>query len=428
MPLKAHKSDPSFAIFDTDDQWRSSSIEQSSPSSATAGFYQIFINTKLMFQGIGYNIQRYMFDDNRPVGSSGSSMWILGSYESDSDRFYSRWKSLCRITYTRNWPNAFVNTRTGISYDSDTGWGCTIRSFQMLLANIFGHADLFSDSFKSPLGIHAFLSKSPSSCGEWFGPTSACLIVRELIEERFSNQLGIVISTDGMFNISDIEAAAGEFSISSRESSVGSLEQSPRAAGGFVDVGNVAAEEEVWVIETSGDVIESARTVQEKKIFVSTPQDGGWEKPVLIIIPIRLSPLTNLSEAALGPVMSYITLPTFAGLIGGPDRRCHFIVGMVSETVITDDGSPPDNVCSLLAIDPHIVQSCQSWSNSEHPHRISPRDLCPSIAIAFVLKNRNDLDDLRQQAKLIADMNQMHAFLDFRDSSRNPTSELLIVV
>jgi len=393
------------------------------------------MNTKLLVQGIGYNVRNYIFEESRPIGNS-CTTWILGEYiYSSSEIFYDKWKRLSRMTYRRNWPDPFFNPRTGIMYDSDAGWGCTLRSCQMLLANAMGRASTkkFSDDKNAVFGIHGFLSKSPASCGEWFGPTSVSVLLKDLLQDQV--ELGIVVSFDGVFSTDEIHAAAAVVAHAS-----GSLEASPRSAGGFIDLAPVSVsedvEEEIWLIGEEAPV-----SPVSPAPVLSTPRRSSprsWDRPVLLMVAIRLSPDSVMTETVLGPLLSYMTLPSFAGLLGGPDRRCYYIVGIVSESVITDDGgcdddegeedlqtsltvsaqgnvspvSAQNNVCSLLAIDPHVVEESGAggFQNAPHPLRVCPQDLCPSIAIAFKVESEDELDSLRSQIEAVKNSHGLDGF------------------
>ena len=130
------------------------------------------------------------------------------------------------FTYRKNFP--LIN---GTNYSSDAGWGCMLRSVQMLigqgfLLHFFGrswslyaenlvsseklHREIiswFNDRFsnKCPFGLHRLLliatSKIGKKVGDWFGPSSAILILRDALQDArehlpMLNNINIYVAQD----------------------------------------------------------------------------------------------------------------------------------------------------------------------------------------------------------------------------------------
>lgn len=389
--------------------------------------YQMLMNTKSAVQGIGYNFRSYLFDDSRPIefeSGSNERIWLVGVLAADSCTFYRMWKHIHRMTYRKRWPDPILNRKIGVLYDSDTGWGCTIRSCQMLLAHVLcrlGYEEdklisFFLDRASALFSIQNFIqSQSQIQAGEWFGPTSASQVLKTLLETEECKQslhLGMVLSVDGRICIQDIltQSSMEENSISSLSSSaspglrhlveesadlVGSgranswelCNTDPVLAGSCLDQ-SLGPEEEFWMIDG-----ESEESFSPDQTTVTT---GMWNRPVLVLVAMRLSPEAEMSQSQISALLGYMTIPSFAGFLGGPDRRCHYIVGLIEEAVAENFFD-----YTLLSVDPHIVQdaavssACPSiFANSSHPSRVSPSYLCPSIAIGFLLRSQAELDQL----------------------------------
>jgi hypothetical protein len=89
---------------------------------------------------------------------------------------------------------------------SDKGWGCAVRSAQMLTANSLVMAkgeqsrsevvSLFVDSFEAPLSLHKVVDiglrdRFISKLGDWFGPSSATGIMARLSRHVDLDGIGV---------------------------------------------------------------------------------------------------------------------------------------------------------------------------------------------------------------------------------------------
>ena len=470
--LAQHKSDPNFLTVTPKTRRRrklkkqqttisrQSSAIDSTPHSSS--LFQMLMNTKKVVQGIGYNVKHFLFDESRPVTVQDriGRVWLLGRAMQSSEEFYSLWAQLYRMTYRRRWPDPILSAKSSVLFDSDTGWGCTIRSCQMMMARVLVSCgissrqtlSLFTDRDCAIFSIQKFiLSQSDKQVGEWFGPASVSTVLKNLLNSHQGSSvgLGLVVSLDGRLYTRDIVTESQQPMGSSLGSSVetppvvstrkkstrncswdeafagqsspsisSSFAASPRA--GFVDLscGNAGmttseyVSEEFWLIEA--DDQES-----ETQSFLAV-ENGDWTRPVLLLVAIRLTPETDLDTSHIEALLWYVTLPSFVGILGGPDRRCHYIVGLAEET--PDFENSQCLSYNLLSIDPHIVQdaavtgTADEFKNSTHPSRIPPVSLCPSIAIGFLVKSQAELEQLREQLRSTRD----GGFLEIRDDEAEP--------
>lgn len=411
-----------------------------------SSIYQILVNTKSRVQGIGYNMKSFLFDDSRSIAfSEYSRLWLSGERIVNSESFYERWSQINRMTYRRKWPDPILNPRSLIFYDSDTGWGCTVRSSQMLVAHAMKRLDFpesrlwecFLDRPGSVLSVHNFVkSQTEKFAGEWFGPSSVTRVVCKILSsyESLWLNLGIFVSFDGRLSAPGIVeqsraqmgSSFGSWSIDTppaatttcKKSTVGNswellgnetniccpsslsgssiLAPSPRE--GFVDLSHSQMSNNEFLLVEEDDGMSVASSSSVDRVPVLAQAQDVWSRPVLVMVAVRLSPGTELSTEQTAALLSYMTLPSFVGIIGGPDKRCHFIVGLLEES------NPEGGSYELLSIDPHIVQEAVTgdlpqiknnpFENSAHPTRLSPSCLCPSLAVSFLLRSQNDLDVL----------------------------------
>lgn len=437
--------------------------------SQSSSFYQILVSTKSAVQGIGYNFTKYLFDDSRPLvvdENSNQRVWLLGSPKESTSEFYISWEGIHRMTYRKRWPEPIMNRRIMVEYDSDTGWGCTIRSCQMLVAHALVRLQypnsqlesLFEDVSSSLFSIHRFISsQAVIQAGEWFGPTSVSLALKRLLESKEGRcvGVGILVSVDGRISTEEVleqsvdgqrassslgsssnnvtpaprlgddsyEACGGranswelcnpnEGMLASSVSSASCFEPSPRS--GFLRIPD-STPQEFWLIEENSPSDES-------EVEIVANHGSAWEKPVLVIVAMRLSPDSEMSRSQTSSLLSYMTVPSFVGFLGGPERRCHYIVGLVEEAI------DADNVYeyTLLSVDPHIVQDAvvdssrgsRPFSNAANPSRVSPSYLCPSVAVGFLLRCQEDLDQLKS----------LRGFIEVTDQhSADPLSPVVVL-
>lgn len=440
--LSEHKSDPCYAPITPSRRSRQlrkqkTTISRQSSANDNSGssssLYQFLASTKSAVQGLGYNMRNYLFDDSRPVQLEGgfrTRAWLMGKPVDTTAAFDSVWARFYRMTYRKHFPEPLCDPVSSISYDADTGWGCTIRSCQMMVAEVLCRmgtprariASSFLDRPHALFSIHRFISsQTEKPAGQWFGPTSAALALQCILAspEGQPAGLGMVVSLDGRLSVSailaqsrhDMEASlssegtplpptvrksvranswefCNEQPSSSFSGQSSCLVPSPRA--GFIDITNSeTVREEFWLIDADSDVSEESEII-----------DDPWARPVLVVVAIRLSPENEMSQAQIAALLSYMTLPSCVGVLGGPERRCHYLVGLLEDQV--EEGGFE---YTLLSIDPHIVQEAvvdadaSSFRNSANPSRVSPSYLCPSLAIGFLLKSQTDLDQLSDQLK-----------------------------
>jgi len=132
-------------------------------------------------------------------------MNFLGKYYNKLDNIDSLNSNLLYFTYKINFEN-IKNT----NINTDIGWGCTIRSTQMMLANIFlfkkylysieKNEDyyfilyLFKDNYESIFSLHNFVKYYhiyKKNIGDWIGPYTACSIIQNF-NKILNNKFDII--------------------------------------------------------------------------------------------------------------------------------------------------------------------------------------------------------------------------------------------
>ncbi|XP_030370494.1 cysteine protease ATG4C [Scaptodrosophila lebanonensis] len=298
--------------------------------------------------------------------------------------FYSRvW-----MTYRREFP-----IMNGSNYTSDCGWGCMLRSGQMLLAqglicHFLGRSWRYdaesqlhstyednmhkkiikwfgdSSSKNSPFSIHALvrlgeqLGKKP---GDWYGPASVSYLLKHALEHAaqenadFDN-ISVYVAKDCTIYIQDIEDQCG--------------------------IPEPAPKPHVpW--QTS------------KRPSTETPkhEQNHW-KSLIVLIPLRLG-TDKLNSVYAHCLKLLLSTEHCLGIIGGKPKHSLYFVGFQED--------------KLIHLDPHYCQemvdinqenfSLQTF-HCKSPRKIKYSKMDPSCCIGFYCATRTDFDSFMESVQL----------------------------
>lgn len=237
------------------------------------------------------------------------------------------------------------------AFSTDVGWGCMIRTSQLLLANTFQSLLLgdytykedsepevalveilllFGDTYECPFSLHNFIraaSELPLQVkpGEWFGPSAASLSIKRLC-----------IKANAALNV-------------------------PRL---------------LVHISESCDMYDDEMHAQfEHKL------------PVLVLFPIRLG-IDRVNAIYHPSLFQLLALKQSVGIAGGKPSSSYYFFGSVGE--------------NLLYLDPHNLQPVSPNAGTYHTSRcqtlpISALD--PSMLVGVLLHNEADYADFKEQMK-----------------------------
>lgn len=300
----------------------------------------------------------------------------LASYELFIEDFSSRlW-----FTYRREFPAI-----PGTDITSDCGWGCMLRSSQMMLAQALvthvlgrhwrysrGHTEAsdymhrtivrwFGDrpAQSSPFSLHRLVQmglESGKRAGDWYGPSSAAYILKEALEEAAKHEhlvsdLCIYVAQDCTIYLEDVRQLCRE-----------------GAANG---VANGAA----------GRAAPASRP--------------PW-RSIIVLVPMRLGG-EQLNSVYIPCVKGMLSHPNCIGVIGGRPRHSLFFLGWQGEKVIY--------------LDPHYVQEAVDVGTQDFPlesfHCSWPRKMSffkmdPSCTIGFYCKTEDEFEQFVKDVKLLA--------------------------
>eukprot|EP00741_Cyanophora_paradoxa_P001830 tig00000507_g1773.t1 len=198
----------------------------------------------------------------------------------------------------------------GGSLTSDVGWGCMLRSAQMMLATALLRLRLgrdfdvdadpaacarfaevvreFADCDceRAPLSLHAMVATGAAGglkrAGEWYGPSSACLVLRELVERARPGGLRVLLSDDGCIYRDQLLPSAA----------------------------------------------------------ASSSSGPAAFDPVLILVPARLG-LEGLNPVYVPALQALYRVPEFVGVLGGRPRSSLYFVACQGGRRCTSTPTPP---------------------------------------------------------------------------------------
>ena len=303
--------------------------------------------------------------------------------EAEAAHLMASWLSLPRCTYRA----AFPPLPGGLT--SDAGWGCTLRSGQMLLARALSclvlgrewrwtappsgevdaggaaHAQLmhlFQDEPGRPFGLHA-LCEAGAACGvtagAWLGPHALCNALKAAAE-----------------------AALGEHRLLVRVVSSG--------CGGAPTL----CRDDVLQAATRAHGTPAPRIVLPV-LPVADGNEGAqapWT-PVLLLVPLVLG-LGRAVNPAYGPQLcAALAMPQSVGIVGGRPGTSLYFVGVQGDAVLYLD---PHEVQPHVAHDAHGEAApfpVESYHCATLRH-MSLSGIDPSLALGFFAPSKADFDSL----------------------------------
>ena len=124
----------------------------------------------------------------------------------------------------------------------------------------------------------------------------------------------------------------------------------------------------------------------EVEAAAGTGDGGGW-RPLLLLVPLRLG-LDRLNEEYVPSLRALLGMPQSVGMIGGRPRRSYYFLGCQGERVLYLD---PHEVQPALRADAPQLPSCHF---AQPPRTMPMREIDPSLALGFLCPTAAAFDDL----------------------------------
>jgi cysteine protease ATG4 len=280
-------------------------------------------------------------------------VWLLGQYYPNGmekanqleSSFFLDHNSRIWITYRYSFEPILPS-----NYTSDLGWGCMLRSGQMLLANALIYHFLgrdwrinirekyetykkligwFMDFPEKPFSIHKIATlgqKYDKAIGEWFGPNIISQVLKNAVEEfsECNNIISICVSVD--------------------------------------------------------------QSIYKDEILKVT---NNWKKALVLLLPIRLG-IKNLNPLYYDDLKKYFQFPQCIGIGGGKPKSSLYLIG-------NDEND-------IIYLDPHIIKTALprkvEYNDDDYLsyrcstiQTINISSLDPSMTIGFYFSNEGDFND-----------------------------------
>ena len=301
---------------------------------------------KLIFNGSPEEICEFL------LITSSQPIYTLGKEYSASTEIHNVLKhmlSMYHLTYRYDFPPL-------ASFTTDVGWGCMLRSGQMLMSHVFSRhriqkgwrfsdhvqshtpldsayfqtLEMFIDTPDAPFSIHKIATcgaQMDIPIGQWFGPSTLCHALRRLTNDQDNIPISVHVALDSVLDMSQV-------------------------------------------------------TIPSNTSHAVTPPCA------LILVPIRLG-LNTLQPEFIPQLLAFFTWPGFAGVVGGKPRASLYFIGRQDTSLFYLDPHRVQPFCPNL----HDPQSIPTYHSPMY-HMLPIHALDPSLALAFVCYSTSEIEDL----------------------------------
>lgn len=309
----------------------------------------VSINNKLSEHRIYINqhpyMKQYMIEDN---------IYLLGKkYNPDVKWIGENTKNISFFSYRKNIPKKLSN-----GLDNDVGWGCMIRTGQMMLCQTLKQVfpenehnkiiSLFFDSPESDFSIHKISDCGANHhvpVGTWFGSTSLGNTLKELVSKSYiSSTIEIIMARDGVIYNNEI-----------------------------VDLLN-----------------------QNKKI--------------LILIPVRFG-MDKINNSYCKPLLECFENLYNVGIVGGKPRESYYFIGKQNDNIFFLD---PHTVQNAF-VDFDNIETTQK--DNDKISYVDINDIDPCMLLSFLISSENEYNDWKNKVSNYRNTESNYPIFSILDSN-----------
>jgi len=379
-------------------------------------------NSPVWLLGLAYHRKLVVGHPDSESGSPvGNKVTTFAETDSGIEAFEADYRSKLWMSYRRNFEEI-----PGTTLTSDCGWGCMLRSGQMMIAQalvlhwlgrhwrrrtnsqeeatsleiwkqdrlhrailrLFGDN---ADSSACPLSLHCLVGLGAGlgrRAGDWFGPgTTAHLLAgavrqsQRLAGRGLLEPIAVYVAQDGAVYKGDVEDLCG---VSDEKKTENLLEEDfslVEVPAQGTDSLNFSLEQEVEIDGETWCLEQESRNIK----FENSPNTSSW-KALVLLVPMRLG-AESLNPIYASCLKALFTMESCLGIIGGKPKHSLYFVGFQDE--------------DLIHLDPHRLQdtvdTLQHNFSTESYHCKQPRKLKlgkmdPSCTVGFYLRTREEFE------------------------------------
>ena len=336
-----------------------------------------------------YNDDDDLGDKGRGGDDAGkSSAWIEARAAFHADFLSRLWMS-----YRRN----FASCLRGTTWKSDAGWGCTIRSAQMMLGNAFSVHTRGRD-WRRELEIQECHAVDDDAGDVSTTRRRKIANLADIFRRQGSEIIATKRGSDSQADIvrwfadDDTLAPYGIHNVCETTTRWG------MPAGRWFEPSVMCRAFEVLISQhekmrdeiiahvvmptSEGEDAGGVPRVRRRDLFAKSADVG---KALILFVPLVLGAGSTINTRYLNQLRAMLAFPQSLGILGGRPGSSLYVVGCASEDV-------------FVHLDPHTVQdSTNSDVDSYYcPHVAYTRGdaLDPTLALGFYCRNARELDNL----------------------------------
>ncbi|TMW54959.1 hypothetical protein Poli38472_014730 [Pythium oligandrum] len=340
-------------------------------------------------------------------------VWLLGKTYTDTDAeaYKAAFESILWFTYRRDF-----DKMEPYEYTSDAGWGCMLRTAQMMLGQALQRR-LLGREWRVPLFsteklpdkyvslIKWFVDSPQAEClysihnmvklglqydklpGEWYGPTTAAQVLRDLVNlhsREFGGTLAMYVPQEGVVYSDDVQKLV----VSHADDENGSTQTEVNADVAFYD-----------------PLLNPPKNEREKE----------WSRALLVLIPLRLG-LDCLNESYVPALEKTFTFPQSVGIIGGKKGHSVYFVGSQMQRLHLLDPHEVHPTTEINATFPTATHL--RTVHPPHPLVMNVQSIDPSMALGFLCETRAEYLDFCSRVREM--QREFGAMCPFSVADRRP--------